>query len=201
MANELKNIENPYIIKGAAVSIVQTKIYEAGIKFADRNKQSDSKLYDSKLGTPVYSDITIEAFTYTNNNVTFQVPKIQIYDLLIDVKSSKTIIKTPIQGLNGTVKEYISDGDSQVTLKGRITGQNGQYPFDEVKSLDKLCGAPVAFKINSRYLQNLDIDTLVIDSVAWGQNEGGYSYQEFELTCLTDFPVELNLISESNTTL
>jgi hypothetical protein len=208
MANEyntkiekpIKNVANPYIIKGALVSVLQTRIYKAGIDFADRKKQSDKPLYNSALGTPVYCDLTVEEFTYTVDKVSYTVPKIQIYDLLIDVSSSKNIVKTPIQGLNGTIKEYISDGDSEVVLKGRITGQNNQYPFEAVKNLDKLCSAPVAFKVNSRYLQNLDIDTIVIESIKWGQTEGGYSYQEFEISCCTDFPVELNLISsESNT--
>jgi hypothetical protein len=191
MANEyntkiekpIKNVANPYIIKGALVSVLQTRIYKAGIDFADRKKQSDKPLYNSALGTPVYCDLTVEEFTYTVDKVSYTVPKIQIYDLLIDVSSSKNIVKTPIQGLNGT-----------------ITGQNNQYPFEAVKNLDKLCSAPVAFKVNSRYLQNLDIDTIVIESIKWGQTEGGYSYQEFEISCCTDFPVELNLISsESNT--
>jgi hypothetical protein len=200
MANELKNIANPYIIKGVGVKVLQTSIYRAGIEFVDRNKKSDPSLYNSKLGTPVYTDLTIEEFTYTIDNVSYTVPKLQLYDVLVDVSMSKNIVKTPIQGLNGTVKEYISDGDSDVVLRGRITGQNGQYPFNEVKALDKLVSAPVAFKVNSRYLQNLDIDTIVIESIKWGQTEGGYSYQEFEIQCCTDFPIELNLISESNTT-
>ena len=200
MANELINIVNPYVIQGAAVSILQTKVYKAGIDFADRNKISDKALYNSKLGTPIYTDLTIQEFTYTIDKVSFTVPTLKLYDILVDVSSSKNIVKTPIQGLNGTVKEYISDGDSDIVIKGRVTGQNGQYPFEDVKNLDKLVSAPIAFKVNSRYLQNLNIDTIVIESIKWGQKEGGYAYQEFEINCCTDFPIELNLISESNTT-
>lgn len=191
-----------YITQGAIINAATTEQYRSGITASElrRDKAPDPKLYNSKLGTPVLADITVPAFEYTVDGITYYVPEFKSYECLISVNSSKNIVKTVIQGLKGTVKEYISDGDDMVVIDGIITGQNGNYPFEAVQDLKKLVAAPVAFKITSRYLQNLDIDTLVIEGSEINQEEGGYSYQKFKLYCVTDIPIELNIISSSNTT-
>jgi hypothetical protein len=189
-----------YIIKGVTTKIVTTGLYAAGIQIAQKGVVRDKPLYTSKIGTPVYSDLTIDEFTYTVNGQTFIVPKLQLYTMILTTSGAKNIVKTPIQGLKGTIKEYISDGDDVVIIEGTITGKNGIYPYQEVADLKALINAPVAFKVVSRFLQNLDIDTLVIETYDLPQMEGGYSYQKFKLYCVTDIPVELNIVSESNTT-
>lgn len=208
MAGEfnIKNVvpspnQTKYIIKGAVVTAAEYSIYQAGVSANNAAKggvNRDKPLYKSKLGTPVYSDITIPEFTYTIDDKSYTVPEIKLYSVLLVVNSAKNIVKTPIQGLNGTIKEYISDSDDSVTITGTITGSNGNYPYEEVNNLHRLLSAPVAFKIVSKFLQNLDIDTLVIESAEIPQEEGGYSYQKFTINCVTDFPVELNIISSTS---
>ncbi len=145
------------------------------------------------------ADITFPAFEYTIDQVSYSVPEVKLYTMILVVDGTKNIVKTPIQGLNGTIKEYISDSDDVVVMKGKINGKNGVHPFDQVKALHKLLKAPVAVKVISKWLQNLDIDTLVVESFHLPQEEGGYSYQSFEITFSTDFPIELNIVSASNT--
>ncbi len=196
-------ISNPkYIVKGIATKVLSTEIYRAGVEAANLRGggvERDKPLYKSKLGTGVMADITFPAFDYTIDDVTFSVPEVKLYTMLLVVDSGKNIVKTPIQGLNGTIKEYISDADDSVTMKGKIVGRNGVHPFEEVKALHKLLKAPVAVKVISKWLQNLDIDTLVVESFNVPQEEGRYSYQSFEITFSTDFPIELNIVSASNT--
>lgn len=210
MAKEFKIINTPeppvnnpkYIVKGAVTNVLSTEIYKAGVAAANSRgggADQDKPLYKSKLGTPVMADITFPAFEYTIDQVVYQVPEVKLYTMVLVVDSQKNIVKTPIQGLNGTIKEYISDSDDVVVMKGRINGKNGVHPFQEVKDLHKLLMAPVAVKVISKWLQNLDIDTLVVESAHIPQEEGGYSYQSFEITFSTDFPIELNIVSASNT--
>ena len=195
---------NKYIIAGAATSKVRDLTYLAGInasQLAAGAQSPDKELYKSKLNTSVVSDLTVPAFQYTDpiTGTVYDVPELKIYDVLIKTTALKVIIKTYITGLSGSVKEYITSGDNDVVLEGRITGQNGVYPYDEVNALNKLSDAPVAFKVVSSFLQNLDIDSLVCNSIEMNQDEGGYSYQKFTMYCSTDIPVELNIISSSNT--
>ena len=195
----------PYVAKGLAVNIGSRLIYKSGVETNQLIKQAtpkDAALYKSGLGTDITANITIPAFSYTDavSGFVTDIPEIVFDNFLISTTAQKVIVKTYIQGLPGTVKEYITNGDNQVIIEGVIAGQNGVYPYDVVNALNKLSDVPVAFRIVSRYLQNLDIDTIVIESSEINQDEGGYSFQKFKLYCITDIPVELNIISSSNTT-
>lgn len=193
-----------YIIQGLGVQAASTQQYKAGIEANQRQKlgiiQMDKPLYNSKLGTPVFSDLVVDPFNYTIDGVTYYVPGIKTYDIILVTSGNKNIVKTTIQGLNGDVKEYVNTGPDTIVIEGVITGNNGVYPYNEVSDLKKLIDAPVAFKVTSRFLQTLNIDTLVIEGYELPQIKGGYSYQNFKLYCVTDIPVELNIISSSNTT-
>lgn len=194
--------DTKYIVRGPVTTLIEKGIYKVGVNNANQRAggvTQDKPLYASKLGTPVMADITFPSFDYTIDNVSYTVPEIKLYDVILVVDMAKNIVKTPVQGLNGTIKEYISDSDDSVSIKGRIVGKNGVHPFEEVNKLHQLISAPVAVKIVSKFLQNLNIDTIVIESAHIPQMEGGYSYQEFEITASTDFPIELNIVSASNT--
>lgn len=160
----------------------------------------DKELYKSALGTPVLSDITFgDKINLTNNQWTDNNNKIQSFDpvtfacVLFSVSQAKIIVKTQIQGRDGSVKEYIGKDDYSVQIDGIITGANGHYPIDEVKALKKMLDAPIPLIVTSWYLQNLDIDMLVVNSYDIDQDAGGYSYQNFSIKCISDIPVELKI--------
>jgi hypothetical protein len=199
-------VETTYIINGLVANVVERTLYKAGVDALETKALAinpagrDKSLYQSALGTPVYADFTVEPFQYTTNGVTFFVPGIKLATLIIEVTKQKNIVKTIIQGSKGSVNEYIGTLDDVVVISGVIAGSNGIYPYNEVSDLNKLLEAPVAFKVVSRWLQNLNIDNLIIVGADIPQREGGYSYQDFRIYCETDVPIELNIISASNTT-
>lgn len=152
----------------------------------------DAELYKSALGTPVVADVTLKGGTYTDDNgrlVTFN--DIQLVTVLVTVMQQKRIVVTEIQGKNNSVKEYIGMGDYMVGINGVLNGPNGSYPIDRVAVLKELCKAPVSIPVVSRYLQNLDIHSLVVTDFTFDQQPGGYSNQTFTINCLSDEPVEL----------
>jgi hypothetical protein len=104
------------------------------------------------------------------------------------VNQSKNIVTTQIQGRNGTVKEYIGMGDYGIIINGIITTKNGNghYPIDEVRDLKLMLNANKPIKVASTYLQNLDIKTIVIKDYEFAQETGGYSYQKFSITAMSD---------------
>lgn len=156
----------------------------------------DKGIKTSALGTPVISNLAIKAGNYTdiygnviyypdvasfNNQQTFEIDTV-----LFNINQSRNIVKTPIQGLDGTVKEYISDGDYIINIKGIIQGANGVYPADEVDALISICNAKCALTIVSDYLTSLGITNIVIESYSLPQDMGSQSQQVFELNCLSD---------------
>jgi hypothetical protein len=160
-------------------------------------KEPDAKLYDSILGTPVYADVTLEGGTYTDNitgkAVTF--PTLRFDSVILTVDIAARIVKTEIQGRNGTVKEYIGEDDAAVSIQGVIVGHNGHYPALEVSRLNDWRRAPVAKAVTSTFLQNLGIANLVVEDCSLPQIAGGYSYQTFTINCISDLPVELKITS------
>lgn len=157
----------------------------------------DPAMYLSALGTPVVADITFMGGSYTSEETgrVINYSEVVLSTVILTVGRPKRIIKTEIVGgPDGTIKEYINMDDFQVTINGVINGANGVYPFQEVAALHAICEAPVTIPVVSAYLQNFKIFNLVIDSYSMDQEQGGYSKQNFTLTCLSDKPVELVIL-------
>lgn len=161
----------------------------------DQSSNLDPELYRSDLGTPVYTNVEFLAGEYETNTpgVFKQFGPLRYEAVVITVSQAKVIIKTPIQGRNGKVKEYIGDDDYAVTINGIICGPNGHYPIDEVAALKKILDAPKAIGVASAHLQNLGIHDLVVEDYTVDQKEGGYSYQTFSISCSSDILQELRL--------
>lgn len=144
---------------------------------------------------PVFVDLKLLGGNYIDNltgkNVSFA--DITIDTVLITVQLSMNIIKTAIQGRDGTVKEYIGKDDAKVTIQGVICGANGVYPKEEVSALLQWINAPISKGVTCGYLQNLGIDNLVVEDATIPQIAGGYSYQTFTINCISDLPVELTI--------
>ena len=157
--------------------------------------EQDAVLYQSLLGTPVYADVTLMGGTYTDNitGKTINFPELKFDSVIMTVDFASKIVKTEIQGRNGTVKEYIGEDDAKITIQGIIVGSNGVYPAYEVGLLNEWRRAPVAKGITSRFLQNLGIDNVVVEDCSFPQVAGGYSYQTFTINAISDLPVELKI--------
>lgn len=152
----------------------------------------DAPLYSGLLNTPVYTNIRFLDVEYTDNAGRVVDTQGLTYDaVLIMVSQAKKIITTEIQGMDGTVKEYIGMDDYVVQVQGIITGANGVHPVDDIAALKKMLDAPVPIPVVCDYLQRLRIYNLVVFSYDLGQEEGGYSYQKFSITFKSDIPVQL----------
>jgi hypothetical protein len=191
----VNNIQIPYNLKNVKVANATKNPYETKIP---GTTLLDPGLYKSSLGTWVFSDLTLgdkvnlENNKWTDNKgIVHSFNPMTFYALLFNVTRANKIVRTEIQGRDGTVKEYIGKDDYKVLINGVITGPNGHYPIDEVNQLKKILDAPIPLIVTSWYLQNLDIDMLVIDD--YELNQEAYSYQQFSINTSSDEPVELKI--------
>lgn len=142
---------------------------------------------------PVFVDLKLQGgqYTqpYTNKIITF--PTITFEAVIMTVEKVTRIVKTEIQGRDGTVKEYIGKDDSKITIQGVITGQNGVYPQTEVNALNQWYDAPISKQIICPWAQNIGITDIVCEDLTFAQVTGGYSYQQFTMNCISDLPVNL----------
>jgi Domain of unknown function (DUF6046) len=158
----------------------------------DANKNADNPIYKSDLGTNVYSDVTFESVTYTDAyNREITTPQIYFTAILVGVTFPRNIVKTEIQGRDGTVKEYIAEGDAHISFRGVITAKNGYSPAAQVDLLLRVIKAPVPIPVTCAYLNDKEIYNVVFEDRDLSQEEGGYSYQQFSLNAISDTPQEL----------
>lgn len=122
-------------------------------------------------------------------------PDVSITSALISISQAKQIVKTQIQGRDGTVKEYIGLDDYMVTVSGVLTSSPGVAPTDAVLNLKKMLNAPIAIDVVCTFLNQLDIHQLVVDHYELPQNEGGISYQTFTMNFISEIPTQLRIIS------
>lgn len=88
-------------------------------------------------------------------------------DAVCSVSTSKNIVKTALVGLSGTIKEYISQGDYEVSIiVGLVAVEDGKvvdkYPADGVRDLRELLDHTEALYVDSEFLRLFDITRLVI---------------------------------------
>jgi len=142
----------------------------------------------SFLGTPIYEQIT---FKIPLSNGTFREYTLPDWPL-IDVSASKNIIKTPIKGRNGSVKEYINIDDYQVTIRGiLINYTSNAYPEEAVNELHDLFTVNKEMQVTTALLNLLDIHNLVITDIKIPEVEGFNNIQPFVISAISDEPVEL----------
>jgi len=177
----LTTLIRTYNLAGIRPLSVRDNPYDGKINQAD---DRDPELYKSALGTPVVIDLTFQSVTYTDFTQNRQVTtdQVRVETVLCTVSRPTIIVKTQIQGRNGTVKEYISKDDFQVSINGIITGQNGQYPEAEALAVQRMAEAPVSIPVVSRFLNGMGI-----------YNIGGISRQDFSINAISDEPLELQI--------
>ena len=132
--------------------------------------------------------------------------------VLLDVSGTNNVVSQPIQGRNGTIKQYISQGDFSITIRGTISGRYDQskkkwesprtlginyHPKEELKLLYDICKAGYSIPIISNYLNDIaGIDNIVITDYNTPQREGGRYSQVFEINALSDKEVILEFTEE-----
>jgi len=106
------------------------------------------------------------------------------------VDFSSNVVVTKIQGLAGTVKEFISGGDYDITITGIYNSTQGLAPVDFIANLKDVFNAPVPIPVTNYYLNLLGIYYVVImPGTTMGQTRGGYSTQYFTIRAISDVPM------------
>lgn len=148
------------------------------------NEMQDSRVF---AATDIETSVVFDSVKYGD----ITTPTLVLSQILISVTFPRNIVKTTIQGRNGTVKEYIGEGDASISFRGVLTAKNGGNPKDQIADLKKIISAPVAIPVGCAYLQNLGIYSVVFEDRTLEQEEGGFSYQAFTLNAVSDTPQEI----------
>jgi hypothetical protein len=203
------NTKFDLIVKNLGNSYVKTLFFTTTPpNEGDPNKFKDGGVFKERdgvkglLGKSVFATVKLESEAYeiehynekTRSIERIKMPpvSVELGTVLIDVNQSKNVVTTAINGLNGTIKEFISDGDYEVSLRGALVNEKGyDYPLSYFKQLNDVLKAPVSLKVTSEYLSLFPIHNLVVKGYTLPQTEGSSNTQLFEINALSDNPVEL----------
>ncbi len=114
-----------------------------------------------------------------------------INDVTVNISLQKEVVKTALVGRAGTIKEYITDGDYQLSMSVGIaaTDDNGaiidQYPERAVAQLREILERPEALEVSSAFLDLFGITRMVVTGFTAKQMTYA-NRQVIEITALSD---------------
>lgn len=173
-------------------------------KFDPQEVEQEETARYSYLGTPVFSNLEIPEGLYIDNQGnTINFNGIRFDTALMSVTLEKNIVRTAINGLNGTVKQFISLGDYSVDVQAIVIGQTdannsgfdvretNTVPETEIRKLNKILQVPQEIEIISEFLDFFDISTVVMTGGNVTQREGYRDSVFANFGLLSDTPIEL----------
>jgi len=161
-------------------------------KFGDAEIQVENYPESSDRVTPGTGLVVGDRIRFEHKGQVYKMP----HEILVGYNRPKNIVKTPMQGKDGTVKEYISMDDWQITIQGFIIDYDVMaYPIDRVSELNEWFAINKELTVVSDWMTRLGIFNVVVESLDLPPMPGVANAQAFELVLLSDEPVELELIA------
>ena len=116
-------------------------------------------------------------------------------DAVVSVSRERRIVSTALVGRDGTVKEYINEGDWQISIAVGLQGmENGAiadvWPDESVRELRKLLEAKEALRVQSPFLDVWSISRMVVKSVSATQGTDS-NYQALSISAVSDEDYEI----------
>ena len=199
------------ILKTSGGAAAKTAIHAAFVNYKEIAKEQGAfdittliETKKGKFGQPIFDEFSflasqINPLTY-ETSVDFGINAIRIIDnftfetALIEVNQTKNIVKTSISGMNGTVKEYMSNGDFIVNLKGVIVGDiaNQRPDRNDLNALVAFLNAPLTLPISCSFCEEFKINSVVVESYKFGQREGARNIIDIEINMISDSAIELS---------
>lgn len=194
------------LAKGFGLPLVQRALISA----KNFQIEEDKPETISQFGTPVYGTLFIEKPQYDiysfNENTKEYVKedvgaKLEentdggfiLENCIIDVNQSKNIITTEVTDFTGTVKEFIADGDYNITIRTFVASQYpDQYPANEVNILTSYLQAPRELAVVNSFLNDVfKISNIVVTSFDINQQQGLRNVQYFTINAISWYDYQL----------
>lgn len=153
----------------------------------------DTPEFTSVLNTPVFSPleflrpegVTLQSQSDSvgkNSNAVLRIDTIAI-----EVTQTKNIVKTPISGRSGTIKEFVSLGDYMISFSGSIVSKYPKvFPENDIKVLIELIELSTQLPIANNFLLNWGIKNIVIETSNIAELVGSRNTVPFTFSALSD---------------
>ncbi len=114
-----------------------------------------------------------------------------VNDAIVSVTQEKHIVRTTLVGLNGTIKEYICDGDFDISITVGIVAVDAggqivdEYPEEGVRKVKEFLSENKAVEVSSVFLSIFGIDRMVVTRFSLKQ-ETASNRQTIDVRALSD---------------
>lgn len=184
------------ILKGVGLALITPKLFTLSSEKlsveAGTYEQITETGYDKigMYGLPVWDTVTLQTDAYINDKgETVPITKLELEIALVEINNNRNIVKTSVAGRNGTIKEYMSDGDDAVTIRGSLTTKYSNLPpYDLINKYKFITRSPLALTVLSNFINYMGIYNLVIEDAKIKQREGMRNVYDYEISCSSDIP-------------
>jgi len=140
----------------------------------ERNKIGDIKVKKDYIYENFQRQITKleQVFKFKDNIQNPNYYSVTVDNVAIRLSQANRIVRTAVEGENGTIKEFTSKDDYTISFDILLAGAN-PYQTDTrtLKQLEALFSFPFPLRVNSIYLNNIfDITYIYVDSMDVTQN-------------------------------
>lgn len=174
-------------IAQTGLQVFKGKLYRVG------EALSDDPIGTSVLGTPVYDDVTFPAGQYINLfGDVIAYDEVKLESVLVSADRPKNVIRTAVQGRDGTIKEYIAAGDYVINISGVIVGEKGTFPELEVERFTSLMDASASLPVVSSFLNDaIGVGDVVVDRHSIKQIRGFRDTVQINIICYSDVAIDI----------
>jgi len=142
--------------------------------------------------------------TLTSLALQYKDKKMELLECIITVNQEKNIITTPMQGRDGTIKEYISDGDYSISVDAAVCNyvvnqndtvdfeQSHAYPLEKLDELISFLKIKDTLAVQSDFLTLFGVKNIVVKNYGMVQ-ETHANRQSFQIQMLSDTPFEIKI--------
>lgn len=141
----------------------------------------ETEMQTSYLGLPLWMTLELSHD---------KVGSILLENAIVEISQSRNIVTTNLQDRDGTVKEFISNGDYQLNIKGLLFEKNWSIPKKQTRLLHRLCTYPDNLQIIHDFCNLLNIFEIVVTDFAFPYTPY-LNCVTFEINALSDFPLTL----------
>ena len=131
----------------------------------------------NKLSTPI-TDPALWQDRYVLTELTFQNEAgetLTVNDAVVTVTKKYNVVSTSVVGLNGSIKEYVSESDADVSINVGIVAVDAagnivdEYPEEGLRTLRKFIDTNKSVKVASTFLDIWGISMLAISELSVSQ--------------------------------
>lgn len=178
-----------------AVTIAKNAWYQVGLSPSDLSADNELMLSTSGVKSPYFEGVNAPV----RNNILFKSNDdslmIQLIDVKINTTQNNTIVRTPLTGRRGTVKEYIQAADFAFDVSGSIISHVANaFPLDYLKSFIKLFSTERNINVENVLMNSFGVQKVVMERYTIDQQSTKYvNTINFKLSLISDDDIELNV--------